>query len=59
MEESLSTYGVKDGCKLMMIGKRVRSLKNVSSVSLHTVKVLFLCTDFANEVDTYSNFIKY
>lgn len=22
MEESLSTYGVKDGCKLMMIGKR-------------------------------------
>lgn len=33
--------------------------KCVSSVSLHTVKVLFLCTDFANEVDTYSNFIKY
>lgn len=24
MEESLSTYGIKEGCKLMMIGKRVR-----------------------------------
>lgn len=26
MEESLSSYGVKEGCKLMLIGKRVRPL---------------------------------
>lgn len=24
MEERLTSYGVKEGCKLMMIGKRVR-----------------------------------
>lgn len=26
MEESLPSYGIKDGCKLMLIGKRVRLL---------------------------------
>lgn len=25
MEESLSSYGIKEGCKLMLIGKRVRT----------------------------------
>lgn len=25
MEESLSSYGIKEGCKLMMIGKRVKT----------------------------------
>lgn len=26
MEESLSSYGIKEGCKLMMIGKRVKHI---------------------------------
>lgn len=48
MEESLSNYGVKDGCKLMMIGKRnspeeeaeLKKLKDIEKTVEQTAKKL-------------------